>query len=118
MNELSRTNPLLNWTEFERVEIRVGTVLKCEVFKEARKPAYTLLLDFGPIGQRRSSAQITRLYQPEDVLGKQVLAVVNFPPKQIGPFISECLVLGAIGDGDEVTLIHPGKPVPNGTRIG
>ncbi|HSI77697.1 MAG TPA: tRNA-binding protein [Lunatimonas sp.] len=108
----------LSWEEFERVEMRVGTVLEAAVFDAARRPAYKLLIDFGPLGVRKSSAQITDLYQPEDLIGKQVIAVVNFPPKQIATMISECLVLGAMGESNVVTLLSTERKVENGTRIG
>ena len=108
----------LSWNEFERVEMRVGTILKAAVFPQARKPAYKLEIDFGPLGIRRSSAQITRRYQPQELIGRQIVAVVNFPKKQIGPLMSECLVLGATdGDGD-VILLAPDFHAGNGMRIG
>ena len=108
----------LSWPEFEKVEMRVGTILEAEVFEAARNPAYKLVVDFGPLGKKRSSAQITDLYQPADLVGKQVIAVVNFPPKQIATMMSECLVLGTLGDQKVVTLLQPERPVPNGLRIG
>jgi len=108
----------LSWSEFEKVEMRVGTILEASVFEEARNPAYKLLIDFGPLGQKRSSAQITDLYQVADLVGKQVVAVVNFPPKQIATMMSECLVLGTLGDNKVVTLLQPEQGVPNGLRIG
>ncbi len=114
---MTDANPHLTWAEFMNVDIRVGTILHAEPFKEARKPAYKLIVDFGGLGQRKSSAQITKRYAPEDLPGKQVVAVVNFPPKQIATMRSECLVLGVV-DGDAVTLLSPDKPVPNGLRIG
>ncbi|MGB5345175.1 MAG: tRNA-binding protein [Woeseia sp.] len=108
----------LSWAEFERVELRVGTIVHAEVFAEARKPAYKLSVDFGAtIGTRRSSAQITAHYQPEDLIGKQVLGVVNFPRKQIGPFMSECLVTGLIQPDGSVILAVPDKPCENGLRL-
>lgn len=108
----------LTWAEFERVELRVGTITHAEVFAEARKPAYKLSVDFGPaIGALRSSAQITAHYQPEDLVGKQVLGVVNFPRKQIGPFMSECLVTGLIQPDGSVILAVPDKPCENGLRL-
>ncbi|MBL7717190.1 MAG: tRNA-binding protein [Flavipsychrobacter sp.] len=107
----------LSWKEFDKVEMRTGTIVSAEVFREARKPAYKLVIDFGPLGLRKSSAQVTKLYQPEELVGMQVVAVVNFPPKQIATLMSECLVLGAV-NGDEVTLLTPGKETPNGLRIG
>lgn len=107
----------INWNDFSKVEMRVGTVISAEVFKEVRNPAYKLMIDFGDMGIRKSSAQLTLLYQPEELVGKQVVAVVNFPPKQIANIQSECLVLGAV-DGKEVTLLSVDKPVANGLRIG
>lgn len=107
----------LSWEDFEKVELRVGTILEAQDFPEARNPSYKLLIDFGgEIGTKKTSAQITTLYSIEALLGKQVVAVINFPEKQIGNFMSECLVLGAV-DGKEVTIIQPGKTVQNGLRI-
>ena len=97
--------------------MRVGTILEVSDFPEARNPSYKLKIDFGnELGIKKSSAQITSLYSKEELVGKQVIAIVNFPKKQIGPFMSECLVLGAVKD-DEVTLLHPGKQVENGLAI-
>ncbi len=108
----------LSFDEFLRVDIRVGTIVGVQPFPEARRPAFKLWVDFGPdIGQRKSSAQITKHYTPEDLVGRQVAAVVNFPPKQIGRFMSECLVLGFPDDEDAVVLIGPTKPIPNGGRL-
>jgi len=115
--EKNQTNNL-TWTEFEKVEMRVGTVLKAEVFTEARNPAYKLTIDFGPLGIKKSSAQITKLYQPEAVVGRQVIAVTNFPPKQIANMMSECLVLGTVGEEKTITLLAPERPVPNGLHVG
>jgi tRNA-binding protein len=109
----------LTWDEFQRVELRVGTIVAVDDFPEARNPAWKLTVDFGnEIGVRRSSAQITDLYTAQNLLNKQVLAVVNFPPKQIGPFMSECLVTGLIQDDGSVVLAVPDKPVVNGLRLG
>jgi tRNA-binding protein len=106
----------LSWNDFTKVDMRVGTVIKVEDFPEARNPAYKLWIDFGELGTLKSSAQITVKYKKEELLGAQVVAVVNFPEKQIGPFMSQCLVLGAV-DGKAVTLLSPNKEVPNGLRI-
>jgi tRNA-binding protein len=108
----------LNWSEFMKVEMRVGTIISAEKFKEVRNPAYKMIVDFGPFGTRKTSAQITKLYTPEELVGKQVIAVLNFPPKQIATIMSECLVMGCVGDENEVTLIQPERKVANGTRIG
>ncbi|HYH17429.1 MAG TPA: tRNA-binding protein [Azospirillum sp.] len=108
----------IGFDDFLKVEVRVGTVVAAEPYPEARKPAIKLTVDFGPeTGTRRSSAQVTRHYTPESLVGRQVLAVVNFPPKQIGKFISECLVLGVPDADGEVVLIRPDQPVPNGGRL-
>ena len=104
--------------DFMKVDIRIGTVIAAEPFPEARKPALKLTIDFGgEIGARRSSAQITRHYTPEQLVGKQVVAVVNFPPRQIGPFMSQVLTLGVPDAEGEVVLLHPSLPVPNGGRM-
>jgi tRNA-binding protein len=105
--------------EFFRVDIRAGTVVRCEPFPEARKPAYRLWIDFGPeIGEKASSAGITDLYSPEELVGRQVIGVVNFPPRRIGPFLSEVLTLGVYSDDQTVVLVQPDRPVPNGSRLG
>ena len=109
---------LITWNDFTKVEMRVGTILSTEVFKEVRNPAYKLVVDFGEFGTRKTSAQITNLYEPEELVGKQVVAVINFPPKQIATMMSECLIMGAVGDNKDVTLISPDLKVENGTRIG
>ena len=111
----------MEWIDFDdflKVELRVGTVVSAEVFAEAKKPAYILHVDFGDeIGTRKSSAQITDLYEPESLVGRQVLAVVNFPAKQIGPIRSECLVTGFYNADGHIALAVPDAPVPNGTRL-
>ena len=113
-----KTEELLSWNEFMKVEMRVGTIISAEQFKEVKNPAYKIIIDFGEFGKRKTSAQITQLYEPADLIGKQIVAVTNFPPKQIANIISECLVLGSVADNKDVTLIEPGKIVKNGTRVG
>jgi tRNA-binding protein len=108
----------ISWADFERVDIRVGVVTDARDFPEARKPAYRLWINFGPLGVKRSSAQITRFYRPAELIGRRVVAVVNFPPKQVGRFVSEVLVLGAYDEAGEVILLHPDRPVAPGARIG
>lgn len=109
----------LSWFEFEKVEMRVGTILEANDFPEAQKPAYRLTIDFGSeIGIRKTSAQITKRYQKGDLLNRQIVAIVNFPKKQIGKFMSECLVLGAMGEEGDVILLAPDFKMQNGLRIG
>lgn len=117
MNPKEQTNPNISWEDFAKVEMRVGTIIQAEKFKEAKKPAYIIHIDFGKYGIRKSSAQITKLYSPEEIIGKQVIAVLNFPPKQIATIQSECLLLGAV-NGDEVTLLTTDQSTENGLRIG
>lgn len=105
------------FADFERVELRVGTIIAVDDFPEARKPAWKLTVDFGPFGVKRSSAQITVHYRKEDLIGKQVLAVLNFPPRQIGPFMSEVLVTGLPDEHGAVVLISPDRKVPNGGKL-
>lgn len=108
----------ITYSDFEKVDIRVGRITRAEPFPEARKPAYKLWVDFGPeIGEKRSSAQITKHYTLEDLVGRQVLGVVNFPPRQIGPVLSEVLVLGVPDEDGEVVLIGPGHEVPLGGKL-
>ena len=108
----------IQWNDFERVELRAGTIISAETFPEARVPAYKLLVDFGPdIGRRKSSAQITDLYDAGELVGRQVIAVVNFPPKQIGPFVSECLVTGFHRDDGKVVLATVDSEVPDGAKL-
>ncbi|MBN8677898.1 MAG: tRNA-binding protein [Chitinophagales bacterium] len=108
---------MLSWEDFEKVDMRVGTIQEARPFEGARNPAYQLWIDFGELGVKKSSAQITQLYTPETLVGRQVIAVVNFPPKQIANFFSECLVLGIVGAEKVVTLLQPERPVKNGQRI-
>ena len=105
------------FADFLKVDIRAGTIVAVEEFPEAHKPSYKLQIDFGPLGIKRSSAQITAHYRKEDLVGKQVIAVVNFPPKQIGKFISEVLTLGLPDSQSQVVLLHPTNEVPNGSRL-
>jgi tRNA-binding protein len=108
----------ISWQDFEKVDMRVGVVTDAKEFPEARRPALRLWIDFGALGVKRSSAQITAHYQPAELIGRRVVAVVNFPPKQIGPFVSEVLVLGAYNEAGEVILLNPDQPVAPGSRIG
>ena len=110
-------NKNITFSEFSKVEMRIGTILEAEVFEEAKKPAYKIKVDFGELGIKKTSSQITKLYSREDLIGKQIVAVVNFPAKQIANMMSECLVLGAI-DGVEVILLSPDRKIKNGLQIG
>lgn len=108
----------ISWKQFEQVELRIGTIIKAYSFPEAHKPAYKLSVDFGKeIGIKKSSAQITDLYSKEDLIGKQVIGVVNFPPKQIGSFMSECLITGFYNEDKNVVLAVPDQKVPNGLKL-
>ena len=109
---------MITWQDFEKIDIRVGTILTVSDFANAKKPSYQLTIDFGELGIKKSSAQITSLYQKDDLLGKQIIAVVNFPPKQIANFFSECLVLGVYNDAKEVVLLEPNLAVSNGNKVG
>ena len=108
----------LTWDDFTKVEMRIGTILSAEVFKEVKNPAYKMQIDFGEFGIKKTSAQITKLYAPKELIGYQIVAVINFPKKQIANIMSECLVLGAVGEQHEITLISPERKIKNGTRIG
>ena len=108
----------ISWDDFEKVDIRVGTILEVTDFPKAKKPAYQITIDFGELGLKRSSAQVTHIYAKEELLGKQVVAIVNFPPKQIANFFSECLILGVYTDKNEVVLLQPERKVANGWRVG
>ncbi len=110
--------PPVGWSDFTKLELRIGTVTAAEPFPEARNPSYKLWIDFGAYGIRKSSAQLTVRYPADELVGRQVVAVVNFPPKQIATLMSECLVLGGVGEGNTVTLLQPERPVPNGQRVG
>jgi tRNA-binding protein len=108
---------MITWEQFEAIDIRTGTIIEAEVFEGARKPAYKLKIDFGDLGIKKSSAQITDCYKPEALLNMQIVAVINFPPKQIANFISECLVLGVVKPDKKVVLLTPTQNCDNGLRI-
>jgi tRNA-binding protein len=110
--------PTIEWQDFEKIDIRVGTVVEVSDFPKATKPSWQLTIDFGDLGIKKSSAQITDFYEKQELIGKQVMAVVNFPPRQIANFFSECLVLGVYTDKKEVVLLAPERHVKNGWKIG
>jgi tRNA-binding protein len=109
---------MITWDDFAKIDIRCGTIVEVRDFPNARKPAYQLTIDFGELGTRQSSAQITAHYTPGELQDRQVLAVMNFPKKQIANFFSECLVLGVYDENNDVILLQPGKPVKNGGKVG
>jgi len=108
----------IDWTDFEAVELRAGTVVTAEAFPEARKPAYKVTVDFGPeIGRKQTSARVTDLYSPEDLIGRQVIGVINLPDKQIGPVLSQFLLTGFYDESGAVVIAQPERPVPNGAKL-
>lgn len=109
---------MITWDDFTKVDIRAGTIIKAQPFEKAKKPAFQLEIDFGPLGIKKSSAQITFHYSPEELIGRQIIAVINFPPKQIANFFSECLVLGVYDNQDQVVLLHPSHKIENGSKVG
>ena len=109
---------MITWNDFEKIDMRVGTIIDVAPFPKAKKPSLQLIIDFGELGLKSSSAQITTLYDSEELIGKQVIAVVNFPPKQIANFYSECLVMGVYNENNDVVLLQPDKPVKNGSKAG
>ena len=108
---------MLTWEEFEKVDMRVGTIIEVDDFPKAKKPAYILKVDFGPLGIKLSSAQIIKLYSKPELIGKQIIAVISFPPKKIADFISECFILGVVGPDNEIILLTPDKKAKNGDKI-
>lgn len=113
-----KADTTISWQDFEKIDMRVGTIINVDDFPEANKPAYQLAIDFGPLGIKKSSAQITSLYRKDELINQQIIAVVNFPPKQIGKYMSECLVMGVYGNDKDVILLNPERKVENGLKIG
>ncbi len=109
---------MISWSDFEKIDIRIGTIKEATIFTKANQPAYQLIIDFGPLGIKKSSAQITHHYSTEALIGIQIIAVVNFPPKQIANFFSECLVLGVYDEQNKVVLLRADKKMSNGDKIG
>jgi tRNA-binding protein len=109
---------MISWNDFEKIDIRIGTIIEANDFPKAKKPAYQLVIDFGELGLKKSSAQITKFYTTENLIGQQVIAVINFPPRQIANFVSECLVLGIYNENKDVVLLQPQQKVSNGLKIG
>jgi tRNA-binding protein len=115
---IGKKTAMITWEDFEKIDIRTGTIIEVNDFPKARRPSYQLIINFGSLGIKRSSAQITHHYSKEELLNKQIVAVINFPPKQIATFFSECLVLGVYDENNNVVLIQPNKEVGNGQKIG
>lgn len=109
---------MISWDDFEKIDLRVGTILEVNDFPKAKRPAYQITVDFGQLGIKKSSAQITSLYSKDELIGRQVVAIVNFPPKQIANFFSECLIMGVYTDKKDVVLLQPDRKVDNGWKIG
>lgn len=109
---------MISWDDFEKIDVRTGTIMEAQLFAKAKKPAYKLKIDFGKEGIKNSSAQITTLYSTDELIGKQIVAIINFPPKQIADFMSECLVLGVYNSDNNVVLLQPDKQTENGNKIG
>lgn len=118
MQESLEEKGIISWNDFEKIDIRCGTVISVNDFPKAKKPAYQLAIDFGKLGIKQSSAQITHYYKKEELVNKQVIAIVNFQRKQIANFFSECLVLGVYDENNQVILLQPEKTAPNGSKIG
>jgi len=115
---MNTTVNTINWSDFTKVDMRIGTIISAEIFKEVNTPAYKLHIDFGEFGIKKTSAQITKLYIAEELIGKQIVAIINFPPKQIANMMSECLLLGVVGDTNDVVILNPERKVQNGLRVG